>query len=218
MSSKNGTSKELQKKHNAIAFINAAADMIEEAGIEHISIRKIAEKAGFHNSTIYLYFKDLDELLLLASVRFFQECEHSLSLISNSSSSEESFFKVWDFFLTTVLKRPNLFYNFFYGKRSQDLTSYMERYYELFPEEQEAYASAVGNRYCGKNISERSLNLLLTALPETDRVTKENAPMVNDIIISYCKYKLEQKIADPSLDSEQLKKDCLQVISFVTGI
>ena len=36
--------KELQKKQNTITFINAATEMIAELGIEHISIRKIAEK------------------------------------------------------------------------------------------------------------------------------------------------------------------------------
>ena len=127
--------KELQKKQNTITFINAATEMIEELGIEHISIRKIAEKAGFHNSTIYLYFKDLDELLLLASMKFFQEYSHSLSLLSKTATtSSETFIKIWDYFLTTVFKWPNLFFNFFYGKRSDNLTPYMNHYYELYPE------------------------------------------------------------------------------------
>ena len=84
MSLNANNSKELQKKQNTITFINAATEMIAELGIEHISIRKIAEKAGFHNSTIYLYFKDLDELLLLASMKFFQKYSHSQSFEQDS--------------------------------------------------------------------------------------------------------------------------------------
>ena len=126
MSLNANNSKELQKKQNTITFINAATEMIAELGIEHISIRKIAEKAGFHNSTIYLYFKDLDELLLLASMKFFQKYSHSFSrlLSKTATTSGETFIKIWDYLkiLTTVFKWPNLFFNFFYGKRSDDLT------------------------------------------------------------------------------------------------
>ena len=39
MSLNANNSKELQKKQNTITFINATTEMIEELGIEHISIR-----------------------------------------------------------------------------------------------------------------------------------------------------------------------------------
>lgn len=219
MSLSTNNSKELQKKQNTITFINAATEMIAELGIEHISIRKIAEKAGFHNSTIYLYFKDLDELLILASMKFFQEYSHSLSLLSKTTTtSSDTFIKIWDYFLTTVFKWPNLFFNFFYGKRSDDLTIYMNRYYELYPEEREEYTDDIRNMYYGKNISERSMNLLQTVLNETDKVNADNIDMVNEIIVSYCKYKLDQKRTDPDLDNTKLKDECLRVISYVTGV
>lgn len=219
MSLSANNNKELQKKQNTITFINAATEMIAELGIEHISIRKIAEKAGFHNSTIYLYFKDLDELLILASMKFFQEYSHSLSLLSKTATtSSDTFIKIWDYFLTTVFKWPNLFFNFFYGKRSDDLTIYMNRYYELYPEEREEYTDDIRNMYYGKNISERSVNLLQTVLNETDKINADNMNMVNEIIVSYCKYKLEQKRTNPELDNTKLKDECLRVISYVTGI
>ena len=58
MSLNANNSKELQKKQNTITFINAATEMIAELGIEHISIRKIAEKAGFHNSLSQSFEQD----------------------------------------------------------------------------------------------------------------------------------------------------------------
>ena len=106
MSLNANNSKELQKKQNTITFINAATEMIAELGIEHISIPKIAEKAGFHNSTISLFIlKTWDELLLLASMKFFQKYSHSLSLLSKTATtSGETFIKIWDCSLTTVFK------------------------------------------------------------------------------------------------------------------
>ena len=94
----------------------------------------------------------------------------------------------------------------------------MNHYYELYPEEREEYTDDIRNMYYGKNIEERSSNLLKTVLNETDKVTADNMDMVNEIIVSYCKYKLEQKRANMDLDNTKLKDECLHVISYVTGV
>ena len=68
-----------QKRKNGIAFVEATQALIDSEGLERISIRKIADKAGFHNSTIYLYFKDVNQLILLASLKHFNEYSKKLS-------------------------------------------------------------------------------------------------------------------------------------------
>lgn len=67
-----------QKRKNGIAFVEATQALIDSEGLERISIRKIADKAGFHNSTIYLYFKDVNQLILLASLKHFNEYSKKL--------------------------------------------------------------------------------------------------------------------------------------------
>ena len=52
-----GNNKEALQRENTIRFIEAAEELIDEHGIDNVSVRKIADKAGFHNSTIYLYLK-----------------------------------------------------------------------------------------------------------------------------------------------------------------
>ena len=89
--------KEEQKRQNARTFINAAQEMIESEGLENISVRKIAQKAGFHNSTIYLYFEDLDQLAMFASLKYFREYSHSLELQSQKNlSPTENFLSIWE--------------------------------------------------------------------------------------------------------------------------
>ncbi len=44
-------------------FIEAAKDMIESQGVESVSVRNIAESAGYSYPTLYNYFHDLSELL-----------------------------------------------------------------------------------------------------------------------------------------------------------
>jgi AcrR family transcriptional regulator len=44
-------------------FIQAAKDIILTEGVENVSVRKVAELAGYAFSTIYKHYKDLDALL-----------------------------------------------------------------------------------------------------------------------------------------------------------
>ena len=44
-------------------FLEAAKELIIKVGVENVSVRKVADMAGYSYATIYNYFKDLNELL-----------------------------------------------------------------------------------------------------------------------------------------------------------
>ena len=101
------------KIQNKIRFIEAAQALIDEEGLEKISIRKIAERAGFHNSTIYLYFRDMDELVMLATMKHFDQYSQALSRLSTQNlSAADTFLAIWSFYGHTVFRKPQIFYNF----------------------------------------------------------------------------------------------------------
>ncbi|OQY42980.1 MAG: hypothetical protein B6227_00235 [Fusobacteriia bacterium 4572_74] len=47
--------------------------IIKEEGVEKVSIRKIAKITGYNSVTLYTYFKNLDYLILLSSIKFLKE-------------------------------------------------------------------------------------------------------------------------------------------------
>ena len=47
------TNKELQKKRILMYFIEAAQNIMENEGIENITLRKVADMAGYNSSTLY---------------------------------------------------------------------------------------------------------------------------------------------------------------------
>ncbi|MGC4018208.1 MAG: TetR/AcrR family transcriptional regulator [Muricomes sp.] len=194
--SSNNVDNEATKNANRIRFINATMELLEQESFPKISIRKIAERAGFHNSTIYLYFKDLDQLLLLASMKYFTQYSHSLHILSRKKRAPlDNFISIWNLFLTAVLRKPLTFYNFFFGKESENLYDIIVMYYEIFPEEREQFSKDIEAMYFGKNIMERSLYLLRTIIPENTAVTEDNVIMLNEMSVSYCKYKLEAQMS-----------------------
>lgn len=204
------------KRENTIRFIEAAEELIDEYGIENVSVRKIAEKAGFHNSTIYLYFTDSDQLLLLASLKHFNEYSRALSRLSTKDfDSKENFYFIWRFFIESMYRKPHIFYNFFFGKHSDDLTKIMRQYYDLFPDKDAEFSPVIEDMYYGKNIQQRCLRILLPLVDLDNRVTAENLGIINDIIVSSLKYKLEQKCQNPELDSDILTRELMQIIEHV---
>lgn len=208
--------KENLKQLNAIRFIKATQELIDDEGIEHVSIRKIAEKAGFHNSTIYLYFKDADQLILFASLKYFTEYSKALSELSTwHLKPRENFMAIWDFFSQTAFRNPQIFYNFFFGKYSTDLDNMIKQYYEYFPEEQEKYSPDIEDMYYSNNIHDRCMRILLPLAKAKSRIDESNLEIANDIIVSYLKYLLEQKCQNPSLDPDMLIEKLLNMLRFV---
>jgi AcrR family transcriptional regulator len=208
---------DLIKQQNTIRFIEATQKLIDAEGLKNLSIRKIAEKAGFHNSTIYMYFKDVDELILLASLKFFNGYSKALAEHNQQDmTAYEAFWSVWKFFSRSAFEKPDIFYNFFFGKYGDNLTGLFNRYYDLFPNEKSIYREDIQSMYFGKNIHERCYLILKPLLTENNlRLTEENLDMINDITVGYLKYLLEQKRKSPELPSETFSQKMLSMIRFM---
>ncbi len=213
------TDREILKQRNAIRFIEAAQELIDTIGLKDISVRKIAEKAGFHNSTIYLYFEDLDQLILLASLKHFNDYSKALALESQKQSSPiEAFRSIWAAFAQAVFAKPEIFYNFFFGKHSDNLTQIFEQYYRLFPSEKGEFSREIQDMYFGKNISDRCYRILTPLLDEDTRLTSENISIVNEIIVSYLKYLLEEQCQNKDAGADARISKLLTAISYLIGI
>lgn len=212
--------KDEEKRKNAITFVEATQELIDTEGPEKVSIRKIAEKSGFHNSTIYLYFKDADQLILLASLKHFNAYSKKLAELSGIiASPTDKFLAIWTAFGQTVFQSPLLFRNFFFGKYSGNLTPIITQYYRLFPEEKIHYSQEIEDMYYGNDIYDRCLKILqpLTEV-ESTLVTPENLDLVNKIIIACLKQLLDQMCKYPELDPDEVNDRLMQMICHVTGV
>ena len=131
--------KDNSKRENLIQFIKVTQKLLDEDGLKYLSIRKIATASGFHNSTIYFYFQDLDELIMLASISRFQKYSEKLEALNYTSDVYEKFYAIWDCFAESALKYSCIFHNFFFGKHSDNLPDFLNIYYDLFPEERNKF-------------------------------------------------------------------------------
>ncbi len=78
----NGTSDKYQR------ILDAAIEVIAENGFFHSRVSEIADRAGVADGTIYLYFKNKDELLMAAIDsafhRFIQRARTSLNQMTDA--------------------------------------------------------------------------------------------------------------------------------------
>lgn len=65
--------KDLRKKRTVAFFVSAACQVIEDEGLNALSVRKVADLAGYHYATLYSYFKDIYELKFLAALKFMDD-------------------------------------------------------------------------------------------------------------------------------------------------
>ncbi|MBN1620224.1 TetR/AcrR family transcriptional regulator [candidate division WOR-3 bacterium] len=65
--------REVRKKRTTDYFVLAACQIIENDGLNALSVRKVADIAGYHYATLYSYFKDVYELKFLAALKFMDD-------------------------------------------------------------------------------------------------------------------------------------------------
>lgn len=67
--------KEIQEQRMRGYFIEAAKSLIQSEGVKSLSVRNIADQAGYSFATLYNYFKDV-KVLIFECVKIFQdECK-----------------------------------------------------------------------------------------------------------------------------------------------
>ena len=75
---------EREKQELRQAILAAAGELFLEQGYERFSLRKVAERVGYSPTTIYLYFRDKDDLLFTVVEEGFERFSHQLAAAAES--------------------------------------------------------------------------------------------------------------------------------------
>src|SRR5512137_2656837 len=68
-------------------ILDAASQLFVEEGFQRVTMRRIAERIEYSPTTIYLYFKDKNELLTAVCEETFSQLAGRLERLSKSSTS-----------------------------------------------------------------------------------------------------------------------------------
>ena len=127
--------KDIKKKRTLKVFIEAARDLIEENGIEDITIRAVAKKAGYNSATIYNYFDNCKQLIFFASLDFLGEYSKAMTdYIADANDEVERFIKMWECFCKYSFESPKTYYAIFTDNIGDHPEILMKKYFNIFPE------------------------------------------------------------------------------------
>lgn len=129
--------REEKRKRIMSYFINATIELMEEEGIENLSIRKVADRAGYNSATLYHYFSNLDELELFASIKCLDEyMKETLIYKAEGRSLKQWYLDQWSCFCRHSFTRPRIYHFLFFSPEgTASLNEVVRRYYEIYPDE-----------------------------------------------------------------------------------
>ena len=93
-------------------IFQATEQLMAEGGLQSLSMQKIAKKANISAGTIYLYFKNKDELLSQLAERIFHTFEQAIQQdYDETQSLFEQYRKIWWNLWNLLQQEPNLVIN-----------------------------------------------------------------------------------------------------------
>ncbi|GEM03956.1 hypothetical protein HMI01_09440 [Halolactibacillus miurensis] len=159
--------KALQRKRMWQYFIDAAVDIIEEDGLESLTIRRVADLAGYTSSTAYNYFDDLSHLKFFASLKFTKPYIDDIpNYINKKQPTLIQWLGLWECFLKHSFNDPHIYYMVFVGDLGDTAKDLFKKYYTMYPEELLAVPDELKGILQEESFSKRSADFLSKSVTE----------------------------------------------------
>jgi AcrR family transcriptional regulator len=104
-------------------FLNAAKELIRGEGLEVVSTRNVAERAGYSYATLYNYFKDIRDLIFSCVEDFMAECRVFVAKeVPSAVSGEKALIAVSNGYAKFFVQYPGIF-DLFFQERANKIST-----------------------------------------------------------------------------------------------
>jgi AcrR family transcriptional regulator len=175
------TNKEIQTMRIMTYFIDATVQIIEEEGIQNVTIRKVADLAGYNSATIYNYFGELSHLIFFASMKFLKPYTAELPhYMSKGKDPLERYLLLWECFCKYSFQKPQIYYAIFSSDLGIKPHKMMQEYYEIFPNDLLNLPEDLVPMVLESSISQRD-RIALEKCVAAGLIKSENAEKINEM-------------------------------------
>ena len=103
--------KKIQYKRKKNYFLQATKSLIEEIGVEALTVKKISYRAGYATGTLYNYFDNLNVLLFNCILDYFEELYNILSNVQlENKDYEEYLLQLMAVYTDYFTDNPEIYY------------------------------------------------------------------------------------------------------------
>lgn len=108
--------------------------MLQDMDASKITVRAVAKEVGCSPAALYRHFNNIEYLIVLASIRFFENymIEYGL-LMDQEPNLLKQYVDGWKLFNRYAFERPDLYYRLMWGQYNSDFSDALSEYIELFP-------------------------------------------------------------------------------------
>jgi len=174
--------KALQKKRIMKYFIDASLKIIEEDGFDNVTIRKVAELAGYNSATLYNYFENLDHLLFYSSMKYLRNYLLRLKDMDSEENKLDRYYSIWRCFAEEAFSNPMYYYQIFYTEYDMSFNDAVKQYYEIYPEELENLSEELLPMLTESDLYKRDLEVLSDCV-KAGIIMKEDLKPINNMVV-----------------------------------
>ncbi|WMJ77494.1 MULTISPECIES: TetR/AcrR family transcriptional regulator [unclassified Sedimentibacter] len=125
----------LKKKRVMLYFIESAANIMANEGVDQLTIRNVSERAGYNSATLYNYFDNFDELKEWASIYcitdYLSEC---CDILAQRIDSLDNLMEIWLTYCRYAFQNPQLYSYIFFSSQSSNIQRNLKIVSEAFPD------------------------------------------------------------------------------------
>lgn len=178
----NSRNREIQRKRMLNYFLEATLAIIREEGIDKVTARKVAKRAGYNQATLYLYFDNLNHLLIFTSTHYLRDYLEALPLyIQEAKNAKDVYFAIWQCFSDFAFAKADIYKHLFFSN-VKDIAIYYRQYYDAFPLDIKHYPPEVQNMLQEVTIENRSKRLMDECVAQ-DFLDQRSADLVDSLVI-----------------------------------
>lgn len=116
--------KAIQEERMKGYFLAAVKELIRGEGLEVVSTRNVAERAGYSYATLYNYFKDIRDLIFSCVEDFMAECREFVAKdVPGAASGEKALIAISNSYVKFFVQYPGIFKLLFQEKADQISTA-----------------------------------------------------------------------------------------------
>ena len=163
-----------------IKYITITSRILEEEGMDGVSIRRVAKEAGCTSAVLYKHFENRDHLIMLASVKFLEPyiLEFRKQTKRNDITSIQMDLILWKFFIQEAFAKKPYYELMFFSPERDMLEDCIYEYYQLFPEQEKDFDGFSASIIFSNNLSEREFVRLRRA-SNAGLITLDNASLLS---------------------------------------
>lgn len=208
----------MRRTRTMIDFINAADELIKKRGINNVTLREIAKRAGYNSATIYNYFKNLDHLIFFGAMRNIKEYSQALETsLENVKDPMDTFFIIWECFCVCSYEKPEIYNAIFFPDLEHDVEDYVEEYYKIFPDDLMDKNKTVSTMLVKRDIKERGMTTIVDLIKE-GYIKEEDADRLNDMTLLIYEGMLKRVLRGKESKEQATKKSMEYIESIVKSM